>query len=121
MDRRRRHPAIPRHRGTAAGGGYSTAADLLKFARALRAGKLLPPALLAEATRRQTPWYGYGFMVGERQGVAGFGHGGGAEGMNGALELFPAQDEIVIGLANLDPPEVERLVDYYTARMPLGR
>ena len=108
------------YRGTAAGGGYSTAADLLNFARALRAGKLLPPTLLAEATRRQTPWSGYGFMVGERQGVAGFGHGGGAEGMNGALEVFPAQDEIVIGLANLDPPEVERLVDYYTARMPLG-
>lgn len=107
------------YRGTAAGGGYSTAADLLKFARALRAGKLLPPALLAEATRKQTPWYGYGFMVGERQGVAGFGHGGGAEGMNGALGIFPAQDAIVVGLANLDPPEVERLVDYYTARMPL--
>ncbi|MFT3897759.1 MAG: serine hydrolase domain-containing protein [Thermomonas sp.] len=108
------------YRGTAAGGGYSTAGDLLKFARALRSGKLLPPALLAEATRKQTPWYGYGFMVGEHEGVPGFGHGGGAEGMNGALEIFPAQDEIFVGLANVDPPEVERLVDYYMARMPLG-
>lgn len=107
------------YRGTAAGGGYSTASDLLKFARALRSGKLLPPALLAEATRKQTPWYGYGFMVGERQGVAGFGHGGGAQGMNGALEVFPGQDDIVIGLANLDPPVVDRLAEYYTARMPL--
>lgn len=108
-------------RGTAAGGGYSTATDLLKFARALQAGKLLPPTLLAEATRKQTPWYGYGFMVGKRQGVAGFGHGGGAEGMNGALEIFPAQQQVVIGLANVDPPEVERLADYYSARMPLGK
>ena len=107
------------YRGTAAGGGYSTAADLLKFARALRAGVLLSPASLAEATRRQTPWYGYGFMVGQRHGVAGFGHGGGAEGMNASLGIFPAQDTVVIGLANLDPPSVERLVDYYTARMPL--
>ena len=107
------------YRGTAAGGGYSTAADLLKFARALRAGILLSPASLAEATRRQTPWYGYGFMVGQRHGVAGFGHGGGAEGMNASLGIFPAQDTVVIGLANLDPPSVERLVDYYTARMPL--
>ena len=107
------------YRGTAAGGGYSTAADLLKFARALRAGILLSPASLAEATRRQTPWYGYGFMVGQRHGVAGFGHGGGAEGMNASLGIFPAQDTVVIGLANLDPPAVERLVDYYTARMPL--
>mgnify|MGYP001764826923 FL=1 len=109
------------YRGTAAGGGYSTAADLLKFARALRAGILLSPASLAEATRRQTPWYGYGFMVGQRHGVAGFGHGGGAEGMNASLGIFPAQDTVVIGLSNLDPPAVERLVDYYTARMPLQR
>ncbi len=107
------------YRGTAAGGGYSTAADLLEFVRALRDGTLLPPALLADATRRQTPWYGYGFMVGQRQGVAGFGHGGGAEGMNAALGVFPAQDTVVIGLANVDPPAVERLVDFYTARMPL--
>ncbi len=107
------------YRGTAAGGGYSTAADLLKFARALRAGTLLSPASLAEATRRQTPWYGYGFMVGQRHGVAGFGHGGGAEGMNASLGIFPAQDTVLIGLANLDPPAAERLVDYYTARMPL--
>ena len=109
------------YRGTAAGGGYSTAADLLRFARALRAGILLSPASLAEATRRQTPWYGYGFMVGQRHGVAGFGHGGGAEGMNASLGIFPAQDTVVIGLSNLDPPAVERLVDYYTARMPLQR
>ena len=108
------------YRGTAAGGGYSTAGDLLKFARALRAGKLLPPGLLGEVTRKQTPWYGYGFMVGRHLGVSGFGHGGGAEGMNGALEIFPGQDEIMIGLANIDPPEVERLVDYYMARMPVG-
>ena len=109
------------YRGTAAGGGYSTAGDLLKFARALQSGKLLPPALLAEATRKQTPWYGYGFMVGERQGVDGFGHGGGAEGMNGVLEVFPAQDAVVIGLANLDPPVVDRLADYYTTRVPLAK
>ena len=107
------------YRGTAAGGGYSTAADLLKFARALRAGILLSPASLAEATRRQTPWYGYGFMVGQRHGVAGFGHGGGAEGMNASLGIFPAQDTVVIGLSNLFSLSFERLVDYYTARMPL--
>ncbi len=108
------------YRGTAAGGGYSTAGDLLKFARALHDGTLLPPALLAEATRKQTPWYGYGFMAGERQGVAGFGHGGGAQGMNAAFEVFPGQDTVVIGLANLDPPVIERLVDHYTTRMPLA-
>ena len=29
----------------------------------------LAPELLAEATRNQTPWYGYGFMAREQEGV----------------------------------------------------
>lgn len=106
------------YRGTAAGGGYSTAGDLLKFARALHDGTLLPPALLAEATRSQTPWYGYGFMARTQEGVRMFGHGGGAPGMNGELRIYPAQGLVVIALANLDPPAASRLVDYYLLRMP---
>ncbi len=106
------------YRGTAAGGGYSTAGDLLKFARALLAGKLLPPELVAEATRNQTPWYGYGFMTREHEGVRMFGHGGGAPGMNGDLRVYPAQGLVVVGLANVDPPAANRLVDYYLLRMP---
>ena len=107
------------YRGTAAGGGYSTAGDLLKFARALRNGTLLPPTLLAEATRQQIPWYGYGFVVAEQEGMTFYGHGGGAPGMNGELRIFPALDVVVIGLGNVDPPAVSRLVDYYQVRMPL--
>jgi CubicO group peptidase (beta-lactamase class C family) len=106
------------YRGTAAGGGYSTAGDLLKFARALRSGKLLPPALLAEATRKQTPWYGYGFFVAEDEGVPAYGHGGGAPGMNAELRIYPSLDEVVVALGNLDPPEATRLVEYYQLRMP---
>ena len=85
------------YRGTAAGGGYSTAGDLLKFARALLDGTLLPPELVAEATRNQTPWYGYGFMSREQEGVRMFGHGGGAPGMNGDLRVYPAQGLVVVG------------------------
>lgn len=106
-------------RGTAAGGGYSTAADLLKFARALQAGTLLSPALLAEATREQGQGYGYGFGVRPEQGVPVYGHGGGAPGMNAELRIFPTLGEVVIGLGNVDPPAVSRLVDFYQARMPL--
>lgn len=106
-------------RGTAAGGGYSTADDLLKFARALQSGALLPPALLAEATRAQTPRYGYGFVVAEEQGVPVYGHGGGAQGMNAELRVFPTLGVVIIGLGNVDPEAVTRLVDFYQSRMPL--
>ncbi|WP_426687447.1 serine hydrolase domain-containing protein [Rhodanobacter ginsengiterrae] len=109
------------YRGTAAGGGYSTAGDLLKFAHALQAGKLLPPALLAEATRKQTPMYGYGFNVADEQGVPVYGHGGGAPGMNGELRIFPTLDEVVVALANVDPQAATRLVEYYQLRMPLSK
>lgn len=108
------------YRGTAAGGGYSTAGDLLKFARALQNGTLLPPALLADATQRQSPWYGHGFVVAEEQGVPWYGHGGGAQGMNGELRIFPTLGVVVIGLGSVDPPAVSRLVDYYQVRMPLA-
>jgi D-alanyl-D-alanine carboxypeptidase len=50
-------------RGTAAGGGYSTVGDLLRFAQALNAGRLISKATLAEATRPHQPHYGYGFDV----------------------------------------------------------
>lgn len=107
------------YRGTGAGGGYSTAGDLLKFARALLAGKLLSADMLAEATHNQTPWYGYGFNVREQDGVRLFGHGGGAQGMNSDLRIYPSLGVVTVMLANLDPPAVERLVNYYHLRMPM--
>ena len=109
------------YRGTAAGGGYSTAGDLLKFARALRAGTLLSPELQAQMLRKQTPWYGYGFMVADEEGVPAYGHGGGAQGMNGELRIFPTLDEVVVALANVDPQAATRLVEYYQVRMPLDQ
>jgi len=50
-------------RGTAAGGGYSTVGDLLRFAQALESGTLISKATLAEATRPRQQQYGYGFEV----------------------------------------------------------
>ena len=50
-------------RGTAAGGGYSTVGDLLRFAQALESGTLISKAMLAEATRPHQQQYGYGFDV----------------------------------------------------------
>lgn len=105
-------------RGTAAGGGYSTAGDLLRFAQALESGRLISKAMLAEATRPGLEGYGYGFGI-EGEGAArSYGHSGGAPGMNGELRVYPQLGYVLVGLSNLDPPAASRLVDFFAARMP---
>src|SRR5205085_4188503 len=66
--------------GTSAGGGYTTAADLMKFAGALMSNKLLKAETLAEATRPQftTGAYGFGFQIGRPEEARTYGHGGSA-------------------------------------------
>lgn len=107
------------YRGTAAGGGYSTLGDLLRFAHALMDGKLLPDSLRDAATRSETKenWYGYGFEI-HGEGLAhSYGHTGGAPGMSAELRIYPEAKTVVIVLSNLDPPMV--VVSYYANRMPL--
>jgi D-alanyl-D-alanine carboxypeptidase len=105
-------------RGTAAGGGYSTVGDLLRFAQALESGTLISKATLAEATRPHQQQYGYGFGVQGQGSLRSYGHGGGAPGMNGELRVFPELGYVVVGLSNLDPPAASELVEFFTLRMP---
>jgi D-alanyl-D-alanine carboxypeptidase len=105
-------------RGTAAGGGYSTVGDLLRFAQALGSGRLLSKATLAEATRPYQEQYGYGFGVQGEGRLRSYGHGGGAPGMNGELRIFPQLGYVVVALSNLDPPAASELVEFFTLRMP---
>jgi D-alanyl-D-alanine carboxypeptidase len=110
-------------RGMAAGGGYSTVGDLLRFARALQAGSLLSKELFAEALRPQnlTKSYGYGFGVSNEGALLMHGHNGGAPGMNGELRFYPNLDYVVVALSNLDPPAASRMAEYFEARMPIQR
>jgi CubicO group peptidase (beta-lactamase class C family) len=105
-------------RGTAAGGGYSTVGDLLRFAQALDSGRLISEAMLAEATRPHQQQYGYGFDVQGQGSLGSYGHGGGAPGMNGELRIFPELGYVVVSLSNLDPPAASELVEFFTRRMP---
>jgi CubicO group peptidase (beta-lactamase class C family) len=112
------------YRGMAAGGGYSTVGDLLLFARALEKGKLIPEKLLAQATSKQASGgpgfnYGFGFGVFGTDATTGYGHGGGAPGMNGDLRIYPKLGYTVIALSNLDPPAASRIVEFFTTRMPV--
>lgn len=75
-------------RGSSAGGGYSTAEDLLKFTIALQNNKLLSP----ENSRK----------IGGELGVAG-----GAPGINAALEFDSRSGYTIIVLSNYDPPSAE--------------
>jgi CubicO group peptidase (beta-lactamase class C family) len=92
-------PGAPLHRntqelpgrGSSAGGGYSTAQDLVKFVQALREHRI-PNGL-----------------------PAGLGIAGGSGGINGVVEgSLPGGYDVVV-LANLDPPAAERV-----ARMTRG-
>lgn len=109
-------------RATSAGGGDSTVGDFLAFANALTGKKLLDAKHLALLTTRHTGepgrGYGYGFMITEDDGVRCFGHGGGAPGMNGDLQICDSGYTIVV-LANLDPPVADRVSRFIKARLPL--
>ncbi len=102
--------------GTSAGGGYSTVGDLLLFAEALESGKLLDRALLVQATTDQTHHgYGFGFYVLPN---GGYGHGGGAPGINGEMHILPAQGYVLVVLANRDPFMATQMESFIEQALP---
>lgn len=109
------------YRGMAAGGGYTTARDLLLFAQALAAGKLVSKVALDQATEAggAGDGFGLGFMHDGEAVSRMYGHNGGAPGMNGALWIYPNAGYVVIGLSNLDPGAATRPMIFFTRRMPL--
>jgi CubicO group peptidase (beta-lactamase class C family) len=106
-------------RGMAAGGGYSTTGDLLRFALALQSGKLISKTMLTEAATSHSQQYGYGFALEGDGRLKSYGHSGGAPGMSGDLRIFPELGYVVVGLSNLDPPAANRIVDFFASRMPI--
>ncbi|HYM75500.1 MAG TPA: serine hydrolase domain-containing protein [Candidatus Dormibacteraeota bacterium] len=110
------------YRGSSAGGGYSTVEDLAKFASALEANKLLDAHYteLLTTGKPGTPdnSYAYGFQDARINGVRCFGHGGGAPGMNGDLQICPGPGYVVAVLSNLDPPAASRVSGFITNRLP---
>ena len=103
---RRRNIYTRPARGSAAGGGYSTAPDLLRFATALQADRLLSPPF--------TEWFVTGAepvpgpVPGDRKRGA-FGFAGGAPGINALLEIDRKTGLVVVVLANDDPPAATSL------------
>lgn len=93
-------------RGSAAGGGYASAHDLLAFSRALSSGRLLAPAgldTLWTPHQRMGPMaYGYLTSLGGTPERRWIGHNGGAPGISAAFVHYPDDGLVLIVLSNLD-------------------
>jgi CubicO group peptidase (beta-lactamase class C family) len=93
-------------RGSAAGGGYASARDLLAFSRALSTGRLLSRSQLETLWKPYTQpgpiGYGYLFSVGNTSGHRWVGHDGGAPGISAEFMHFPENGLTIIVLANQD-------------------
>lgn len=97
-------------RGSSAGGGYSTADDMLRFTLALQNSKLLSPEFTVWVLNRMSgnpPAKGSSSATSLiKNGSEGMG--GGAPGLNAALEFDFARGYTIIVLSNYDPPSAER-------------
>jgi D-alanyl-D-alanine carboxypeptidase len=98
-----------RELGNPAEGAISTAADLVRFAAALREGRLIRPATLAllESPHPGSPTYGYGFGVGETYGETWVGHGGALPGVSTSLTMVLQSPYTIVVLSNQDPPSAQ--------------
>jgi len=93
-------------RGSAAGGAFSTAPDLNRFATALTEHRLLSPEMTEVFLqgRRETPVgnYGYGVVEQSLNGHRVIGHSGGHYGVAVELMIFPDQGTTFVVLTNGD-------------------
>jgi CubicO group peptidase (beta-lactamase class C family) len=89
-------------RGGAAGGGYSTVEDLMRFDVALRSNKLVGAEyvklLLSAKPELNSASYGYGFQIDGANRIVG--HGGGFEGISSNLDMFLNSGYTAVVLSN---------------------
>jgi D-alanyl-D-alanine carboxypeptidase len=95
-DWKRNYDDLPQ-RGSSAGGGYSTAMDLLLYTKALAGESVIPSTF---------------------EGRHGMGIAGGMEGVNAALEWNPSNGYAIIVLSNYDPPSAESVAQHIRALLP---
>ena len=115
VQRKDNRDALP-VRGGPAGGGYSTAGDLLKFAIALQNHTLLSPEYTGIVTTGKVQTgdapdnkYAYGFGERRANGQRMVGHTGGFPGISASFFMYPDLDYTVVVLSNYDPPDSERV------------
>lgn len=103
-------------KGGPAGGGFSTVADLLRFANALLAHTLLDAAhtdllLAGKVPIHEGAQYAYGFHDERVHGARIVGHSGGFPGINGQLDVYLDRGYVIAVLANHDPPAAQSVAE----------
>ena len=121
-----RPPTAPFSRpATPAGGAYASVGDLLNFAQALTAHRLIneqkasSQAWIKQAAGEVAD-YGFGFQLRDDRGVTEIGHTGGGPGENGALWILDDGKAVVVVLSNVAPIwRGDKLASFITSRVPL--
>jgi CubicO group peptidase (beta-lactamase class C family) len=120
-------PATLGARGSSAGGAFTTADDLLRFADALQRGRLLDRTHLELMTRGHVPyggpdgWYGYGTIIEKSRAVVSYGHGGMAPGTQFELRIYPERDTVLVVMSNYNTiagPEIASALDHLIRSAP---
>jgi D-alanyl-D-alanine carboxypeptidase len=111
-------------KGGPAGGGYSTAPDLVKFHLALRSYKLLNEEYTKLVTTGKVDAggpigrYGYGFGDKVFGGKHIVGHNGGSPGIAANFEMYPELGYTAVLLMNSDPPTMMPVIMGIRQRLP---
>jgi CubicO group peptidase (beta-lactamase class C family) len=118
LNQRRSNLFLHVYRGGPAGGGFSTAHDLLRFAQALANGKLLKPSTKELFLSGKVPMdkngsarYAYGFVENCESGQRTISHAGAFAGINTLFEMHPDSGYTLIVLSNYDPPSAFQVGD----------
>ena len=103
-------------RGGGAGGGWSTAPDLLKWAEALRHNTVLDSAVSRQLMTRMTDTdlggetgYGYGFIIIPARGRELIGHTGGFDGIVTRVFFDRERDRVGVVMSNDPGPPESRI------------
>jgi CubicO group peptidase (beta-lactamase class C family) len=112
-------------KGNPAGGGYATPADLFKFSRALKSGRLLSArmtGLVCNDSFAGDPAARFGFAL--REQLAGsrrfIGNGGGAPGVNAEFRFEPHGEYTIVALSNASPPAATQMLSDILAKIAPG-
>jgi CubicO group peptidase (beta-lactamase class C family) len=110
-------------KGGPAGGGYSTAPDLVKFHQAFLGHKLLDKKHTELITTGKVDGprgsrYAYGFGDHSAGGKRSVGHNGGAPGIAADFAIFPDTGYTTVALMNSDPPFLMPIAKAMKERIP---